>query len=74
MLCTTSTDYAGICTTTTGKAAYCQASAICYPCARDRDCRQVCGERAACLSCSGCTNEGGTMCASTDDVGCQTIM
>ena len=61
VLCTTSTGYAGQCNTTTGNAGYCMASSLCFSCAKDADCRAVCGAKAACLICADCDETGGTM-------------
>jgi hypothetical protein len=74
VICTTSTGYAGICATTTGNAGYCHASTTCFACATDAECKAVCGARAACLPCTACAATGGTMCASTDDLGCAISM
>ncbi len=66
--CTTSAGMDGICTTTTGKAAYCFGAGGCFPCKRDPDCHAVCGPRSACLSCrSDCATLGGTACVSVAD-------
>jgi hypothetical protein len=73
VLCTTSTGFAGQCNTTTGNAGYCLASSICYPCAKDADCRTVCGAKAACLTCTDCMETGGTMCGNPDFPGCSAM-
>jgi hypothetical protein len=74
-LCTTSTGVAnGACNTTTGNAGYCHASTACFACATDAECKPVCGERAACLTCTTCAGTGGTMCASSDAGACSTSM
>jgi hypothetical protein len=66
--CTTSAGMDGVCTTTTGKAAYCLGAGGCFPCKRDRDCHAVCGPRSACIPCRlSCAAQGGTACASVAD-------
>ena len=64
--CTTSAGAAGFCATTTGNAGYCTTGTEgeCFPCAKDADCREVCGAAAACIACLGCA--GGSSCATTD--------
>jgi hypothetical protein len=70
--CTTSTGNAdGACLTTTGNAPYCARESFCHACKRDADCRPFCGEDAACVTCVGCTDAGGTACASPTLSQCQ---
>jgi hypothetical protein len=52
--CITSTDAAGLCTITTGRAPYCAAAGTCGSCTRDADCRAAFGPRAACTWCFAC--------------------
>jgi hypothetical protein len=66
--CTSSSGVAGQCYTTTGGAGYCGVG-DCYPCAKDADCRAVCGPRAACVvraaEClvgTGCRGPDGEVC------------
>jgi hypothetical protein len=63
--CTTSANLPGFCQMTTGKASYCAANSICFPCSKDADCQQNCGPLAACIVCAGvgCANTGDRMCA-----------
>jgi hypothetical protein len=65
--CTTQAGADGFCATTTGNAGYCTTGTggECFPCAKDADCREVCGPAAACIACQGC--EGGGTCATTDE-------
>jgi hypothetical protein len=68
VVCTTSAGLDGICTTTTGKAAYCFGAGGCYPCKRDRDCHAVCGPRSACIPCrADCAPLSNTACVSVSD-------
>ena len=60
--CTSSAGLRGECATTTGNAAYCSASGGCFPCKRDTDCKGGCGSGAACITCAGCPETGGTAC------------
>lgn len=58
--CESSVGDLGLCYTTTGNAGYCAPNPIfCAPCAKDADCRPLCGAGAACIRCAG-------------DVGCAT--
>jgi hypothetical protein len=46
------------CDTTTGNAPYCSADGDCFDCRKDADCVPFCGERAACIKCAACAEEG----------------
>ena len=59
--CTTSAGNAGFCNTTTGNAGFCAYSGGTYPCAKDAECQEIYGPRAACIRCD--TETGGTTCA-----------
>jgi hypothetical protein len=72
VLCTTSAgNQNGSCNTTTGNGAYCMRAGYCRACTRDADCQVFCGSSAACVLCSLCAAEGGTMCASPSLGSCQ---
>lgn len=57
--CTTSLGKPGVCVTTTGNAAYCQAAVYQFGCKTDVDCQVVAGgilgTRAACVRCTAGT-------------------
>jgi hypothetical protein len=62
--CATAAGTQGVCNTTTGNAAFCGAGGNCFPCHRDADCVEACGEGAACILCPGkCDEVGGTACS-----------
>jgi hypothetical protein len=69
--CITSTGQtSGVCYTTTGNAPYCGAldAGNCVRCTKDAECIPICGERAACVRCTGagCASSGGFACVVTD--------
>jgi hypothetical protein len=62
-LCTTADGAEGVCDTTTGNAGFCTVNGACFPCAKDAECRPICGPRAACIVCADeCADQGGTAC------------
>jgi hypothetical protein len=69
--CTNSRGQPGVCETTTGNAAHCNAVSDCFPCKRDVDCQPICGPKAACIQCGlFCPHTGGTACAGLADGDC----
>jgi hypothetical protein len=50
-MCTTTDGVAGACFVTTGNAAHCSASGLCFACKTDADCAPICGAGAACIVC-----------------------
>ena len=62
--CTTTTNVAGTCVVTTGKAPYCFFEGDCAPCSKDSDCVPTLGAGAACIVCPECINQTpqGTAC------------
>jgi hypothetical protein len=53
----------GLCSTTTGKAAYCMHQLECFACTKDADCIGLCGPTAACIVCANCPETGNIACA-----------
>jgi hypothetical protein len=71
---TTTGEEGGICTITTGKAAYCAAvtATRCFDCTKDADCVPHCGPQAACIACADCIAINGeeTACAGPGATSC----
>lgn len=71
---TTTGEEWGICTITTGNAAYCAAATAtrCFACASDADCMPHCGPQAACIVCADCVAVNGeeTACAGPSPTSC----
>jgi hypothetical protein len=58
--CVTGIGIDGFCVRTTGNAGYCEGALRCFACTKDADCIPFCGPQAACIVCSGCTDQVGT--------------
>jgi hypothetical protein len=70
--CVSSTGDSGLCDTTTGRGAYCEADGGCFDCKKDADCVPFCGPQAACILCPECVpfTGTGTSCVGPTDGGC----
>lgn len=70
IVCTSTTDFLGVCQVTTGNASYCAAAFACFDCTKDADCVPSCGAGAACIVCEEGCSPLGTACVGTGTTIC----